>query len=63
MSKQKNDNLEEALSEFEKTVIKLSDKEVSLEEATKLYELGLKQCELCEKILNEKKQKIEVYGE
>ncbi len=63
MPKQENDNIEEALNEFEKTVTKLSGKDISLEEATKLYELGLKQCELCEKILDEKKQKIEIYGE
>ena len=58
-SKKKNNDIEKALQELEEIVEKLKKEDMSVDDATKLYEKGVASCETCEKILEEKKQKIE----
>ena len=50
---------EEAYESLEKIANKLNSGDVSLEEALKLYEEGIKLSSLCTKALEEAKQKIE----
>ena len=42
---------------------KIKDENITLQEAIKCYEEGVKRYEECNKILKEAKQKIEVYEE
>ena len=51
----------EALLEETKTIIeRLNDPEITLEDAVKLYETGLKQMKEAQRLLEEAKAKIEV---
>ena len=50
-----------ALKELEDTVEKLNNPDLNIDEAIKLHEEGLKRYAICEDILNEAQQKIEIY--
>ncbi|MCL2165610.1 MAG: exodeoxyribonuclease VII small subunit [Oscillospiraceae bacterium] len=50
---------EEALEGLENTVANLKKESLSLDEAMKNYELGMKYYKQCEELLNQAKQKIE----
>ncbi len=52
---------EESMKKLEKMSEKIRDEETSLDEAIKCYEEGIKCYKACEKILNNAKQKIEIY--
>ena len=54
---------EEALSALEKAASDLRKDNISLEEAIKIFEDGTKLYEKCAEILNEAKQKIEIFSE
>lgn len=54
-----NLTFEEAYEELEKIANRLSTGDVSLEEALKLYEEGIKLSNQCSKALEDAKQKIE----
>lgn len=59
---EKKVSFEEALSKLEDCAEKLNKPDVSLEEAIKSFEDGLKHYEKASEILNDAKQKIEVYS-
>lgn len=64
MTLKKTDNdIEKALNELEEIINELRNSELSVDDAVKLYEKGVKQCGVCEDILEEKRQKIAIYGE
>ena len=50
-----------ALTELEETVEKLNNPDLNIDEAIKLHEEGVKKYGICESILNEAQQKIEIY--
>ena len=52
---------EEALAALENAVSELRKDNISLEESIKIFEEGTKLYEKCEAILNEAKQKIELF--
>ncbi len=54
-------SFEEAVAKLQETSEKLKSGDVSLEESAKLYEESVKYYELCNKILADAKQKIEIY--
>lgn len=54
-------NFEDALKSLEETVEKLGNRDMSIDDAIRLYEEGLKKCEVCNEILNDANQKIELY--
>ena len=58
----KKTGFEEALKELQKYADKIKEKDVTLDEAIKLYEKGGEAYELCMKILEETKQRIEFYN-
>ncbi len=51
---------EEALKRIEEIVKKLENGESSLEEALKLYEEGIYLIKLCEKMLNQARERVEI---
>ena len=53
------ETFEKALEGLENTVTNLKKESLSLEEAMKNYELGMKYYKQCEEILDKAKQKIE----
>ena len=59
-----NDNMtfEEALSALEKAASALRGDNISLEEAMKIFEDGTVLYDKCRQILDEAKQKIEIYS-
>ena len=57
----KDITFEEALQKLEDSVRKIKSPETTLEESMALYEESVKYYELCEKILGEAKQKLEIY--
>ena len=61
MAKKKDMSFEEALEKLEDAVDKLRSGECSLEESIKIYEESVKYYELCDSILKEARQKIEIY--
>lgn len=62
MADNKNDvSFEEALAKLNDIAIKLKAKDISLEETIKYFEEGNKCYKLCKDILDNAKQKIEVY--
>lgn len=56
----KSEDIQKALDELRETVETLRKGDMNADEALKLYQTGLKQCENCEKILEEKQQQIEI---
>ena len=54
-------SFEEALQKLEESVRKIKSPECTLEESMALYEERVKYYDLCEKILGEAKQKLEIY--
>lgn len=54
-------SFEEALARLEEAVKKLRSGECSLEESIKIYEESVKYYELCDGILKDARQKIEIY--
>lgn len=54
-------NFEEALKDFEETLKQLEATNITIDEAIKLHENAMKKYEICEDILKETEQKIEVY--
>lgn len=60
MSKNKM-SFKEAMLDFESTVNKLMNSDLSIDEAIAIHEEGLKKCKICEDILNDASQKIEIY--
>ena len=52
---------EEALQKLEDCVRKIKSPECTLEESMALYEESVKYYDLCEKILSEARQKLEIY--
>ena len=54
-------SFEEALDKLEKTVSKLRSGDCSLEDSVELYKKSIEYYKLCEEILKEAKQKIEIY--
>ena len=54
-------SFEEALAKLEATVSKLRSGDCTLEESVKLYEKSVECYKLCDDILKEAKQKIEIY--
>ncbi len=59
----KKTTFEDSLAALEKSVSDLKRDDITLDEALKSFESGMKQYESCRKILDEAKQKIEVYKE
>lgn len=57
---ERNENFETALSELEKTVSKLEEGNATLKENIDLYEKGVKLSNLCMKILDDAKQRVEI---
>lgn len=57
---EKAPSVEELLSEIEETVERLSDEELSLEEAFTLYEAGIKKVRECEKAISGVEQRMKV---
>lgn len=55
-------SFEAAMNELEKTANALKSENVSLEDALKLYENGIKLYDRCKEILTDAKQKIETYS-
>ncbi|HNX90862.1 MAG TPA: exodeoxyribonuclease VII small subunit [Candidatus Omnitrophota bacterium] len=56
----KDMDFEKALEKLEKTVEELESGEVSLDMSLKKYEEGIKLVRLCQKKLNEAKQRVEL---
>ncbi|MDR0676164.1 MAG: exodeoxyribonuclease VII small subunit [Elusimicrobiota bacterium] len=56
----KNLKFEEALNRLEDIVEKLENNSAELEEATKLFEIGMQLSDFCQKKLEESKRKIEI---
>ena len=54
-------SFEENMAELEKCSKALSEENISLEDAIKYFEKGREYFEECSRILNEARQKIEVY--
>lgn len=52
---------EEAIRDFEETINQLNRSDLSIDEAIKIHEDGLKKYKVCEDILNNASQKIEIY--
>ena len=52
---------EESLRKLEDLVKKIKSPDCTLEESIRLYEESVKYYELCEKILEEAKQKLQIY--
>ena len=61
MAQKKNISFEEALEKLETAVEKLRSGECSLEESIKIYEDSVQYYELCDRILKDARQKIEIY--
>lgn len=59
----KNPSFEDALKELKNCAEKIKKRDLTLDESISCYEEGVKQYELCKKILEETKQKIQVFGE
>lgn len=57
----KNMKFEDALKTLEETVTKLGQRDLTIDEAISLHEKALEQSKQCEEILNNTKQKIEIY--
>ena len=53
---------EEALYKLEELSETIRDEETTLDEAVKCYEEGIRCYQICKEMLNETKQKIEVYA-
>ncbi|MBK5245739.1 MAG: exodeoxyribonuclease VII small subunit [Peptostreptococcaceae bacterium] len=60
MEKNKELSFEEALKQLESSAEKLKKDGITLEDAMKSYEEGLKYYKQCSEILNDAKQKIEI---
>lgn len=60
MEKNKKLTFEEALKQLESSADKLRKDGVTLEEAMKSYEEGIRYYKQCSEILNDAKQKIEI---
>ncbi len=54
-------SFEKAIEKLENISEQLRSSELSIEESTKLYQEAVKYFDMCNKILSEAKQKIEVY--
>ena len=54
-------SFEQALAKLEETVSRLRAGDCTLEESLKLYEKSVEYYKLCEDILKDAKQKIEIY--
>ncbi|MBN7772522.1 exodeoxyribonuclease VII small subunit [Clostridium aminobutyricum] len=62
MAEKKNLSFEEALEKLEASAECLKSDQISLEEALKSFEKGIEYYNKCSSILNNAKQKIEVYS-
>ena len=58
----RNNNFEEALMNLEKMSEKIKASNTTLEDAIQCYDEGLKYYNICNEILENAKQKIEVYS-
>lgn len=56
-----NDKFKDALQLLESMAIKIKQPDTNLEESIGCYEEGMKQYRICNDILNEAKQKIQVF--
>ena len=54
-------SFEETMAELEKCAKALGEEDISLEDAIKYFEKGREYYDECSRILNEARQKIEVY--
>ena len=62
MKKNENLSFEESLKKLEDAVARLRRGDCSLEESIKVYEQSVEYYELCNKILEDARQKIEIYN-
>ena len=61
MDKANDLSFEEALTKLEACVAKMRSGEVSLEESIRLYEESVKYYDICEDVLKQARQKIEIF--
>ncbi len=54
-------NFEEALAKLKLMAEKIRDPEISLDESIRCYDEGMKYYEVCRKVLDNAKQKIEIF--
>ena len=59
----KKESFEEALKELKGYADKIKSKDLTLDESLEVYEKGVKSYEKCKEILDNAKQKINLYGE
>jgi exodeoxyribonuclease VII small subunit len=60
MTDKKNINLEKSLADLEVLVSELEGRELSLEDAMKKFEQGIKLTRTCQNILKDAEQKVEI---
>lgn len=63
MATEKELTFEQAMAKLETTAQTIKREDITLEEAMKAYEEGVKLYNVCSEILNEAKGKIQVYKE
>lgn len=54
-------SFEEAMEKLEKSVDRLDEEDITLEEALKNYEKGLEYFNICREVLENAEQRIEIY--
>ncbi len=59
----KTDSFEHSLAELQKLADRIKAQDTSLEEAIRCYEEGMKYYRVCSTILDDAKQKIEIFEE
>ena len=62
MKNNENISFEESLKKLEDAVNSLKSGDIGLEDSVKIYEDSVKYYEICKKILDDAKQKIEIYN-
>ena len=61
MEKQNRNEFEKAFSELQKMAEGIKSQDTTIEDAIDYYEKGMKYYKICDEILNNAKQKIEVF--
>lgn len=61
MATKKEITFEEAYEKLEEVADNMEREDISLEDAMKNYEMGIKYLDICKKILSEAERKIETY--
>ena len=61
MEKQNRNEFEKAFNELQKMAEDIKKQDTTIEEAIQYYENGMKYYKVCDEILNNAKQKIEVF--